>query len=465
MNILQVCEDKNLLGGAFKNFETWRPWMIFLRALFGLEVQDSADLELFRQCTELAMPPKEKIRECAAICGRRSGKSYISAIIAVYLACFKDWKPYLSPGERGMIFIIAVDRSQARIIKEYVSGILNSSRVLAGMIQRDLPEQIDLKNRVSIIIKTNSYRSVRGFSILCAILEETAFWRSDFSSNPDREVVAAIRPALATIPESLMISISTPYARRGVLYDTFKRSFGQPGKTLVWLAPSLKMNPTLDTEIIKEALVEDPQAAAAEWQCVWRPDLETFLSFESVSACVVPDRVENPPIWETKYVAFIDPSGGGQDSFTLAIAHTELSGNFRVLDLVRERRPPFQPDEVVAEMAGLIKAYRCFEVVSDRFSRQWVQDSFKAHGVNVKYSPLSASELYLEFLPMVTARSCELPDNKRLIGQLANLERRVRSGGRDLIVHFPGQHDDLANAAAGALHFANKSLTTEWRAL
>jgi hypothetical protein len=465
MNIIQAIEDKNLLGSAFKDLSTWRPWMIFLKALFGLEVQDSADLELFRQCTELAMPPKERIRECAAICGRRSGKSYISAIIAVYLACFKDWTQYLSPGEKGMIIIVAVDRSQAKIIKQYVSGILNSSRVLAGMVQRDLPEQIDLKNRVSIVIKTNSYRSVRGFSILCAILEETAFWRSDFSSNPDREVVAAIKPSLATIPESLMIMISTPYARRGILYDTFKRSFGQPGKNFVWLAPSIRMNPGLDAEIIKEALVEDPQAAAAEWQCVWRPDLETFLSFESVSACVIPDRVENPPIWDTKYTAFIDPSGGGQDSFTLAIAHTELNGNFRVLDLVRERRPPFSPDEVVAEISALIKAYRCFEVVSDRFSRQWVQDSFKGHGINVQFSPLSASELYLEFLPMVTARSCELPDNKRLIGQLANLERRVRSGGRDLIAHFPGQHDDLANSAAGALYFTSKSLTTVWRAL
>jgi hypothetical protein len=465
VNIIEAIEDGNLLGSAFKDLSTWRPWMVFLRALFNIPMTDAADLELFRQSTELAMPPRERIRECAAICGRRSGKSYISAISAVFLACFKDWSSFLGPGERGMIFIIAVDRSQARIIKEYVSGILRSSPVLAGMVERELQDQIDLKNRVSIVIKTNSYRSVRGFSILCAILEETSFWRSELSSNPDREVRAAVLPALATIPESLLISISTPYARRGILYDTFKRSFGQPGKTLVWLAPSLRMNPTLDQEIIKDALAEDPQAAAAEWNCIWRPDLETFISFESVSECVVPDRLEVPPIYGARYMAFIDPSSGGQDSFTLGIAHTELNGNFRILDLVRERRPPFNPDEVVAEYATIIKAYRCFEVISDRFSREWVRDTFRAHGINVRYSPLSASELYLEFLPLVTARSCELPDHKRLIGQLANLERRVRSGGRDLVVHMPGQHDDLANAAAGALYFASKSMMSVWTAL
>src|SRR5262245_64495887 len=32
------------------------------------------------------------------------------------------------------------------------------------------------------------------------------------------------------------------------------------------------------------------------------------------------------------------------------------------------------------------------------------------------------------------------------------LERRTSRGGRDSIDHAPGGHDDLANAAAGAIH-------------
>lgn len=42
----------------------------------------------------------------------------------------------------------------------------------------------------------------------------------------------------------------------------------------------------------------------------------------------------------------------------------------------------------------------------------------------------------------------------RLVGQLAGLERRATSGGRDRIDHAPGEHDDLANSAAGALVLA-----------
>ena len=456
MNIIEAIQDPKLFGGLFKDPATWRSWLVFLRALFGLPIEDPADLELFRRCTGLSEPPKERIRECAAICGRRSGKSFISALTAVFLACFKDWTPYLNRGERGMIFIIAVDRTQARIIKEYISAIIDETPILRKLVKEDLKEEIVLKNRVTITIKTNSYRSIRGFTCLAAILEETAFWRSDMTANPDREVVNALRPALGTIPESLLISISTPYSRRGILYDTYKRSFGQAGRVLVWKAPSLTMNPTLDAEIIKAALRDDPAAAAAEWECSWRQDIEGFLPFEALEACVPTGRTEIPPLHGVKYTAFIDPSFGGQDSFTLAIAHAELNGRVRILDFMREAKPGFRPEEVVREFAALIHSYRCFEVISDRFSREWVKLEFEKWGVLVKYSPKSVSELYLDFLPLVTSRAVELLDNRRLIGQLGNLERRVRGGGRDLVTHFPGQHDDLGNAAAGVLCYCGK---------
>jgi hypothetical protein len=456
MNILQAIEDPALFNSLFKDISTWRPWIVFLKALFGLPIEDPADMMLFQDCTGLLEPPKERIRECAAICGRRSGKSFISALVAVFLACFKDWTPYLNRGERGMIFIIAVDRYQARIIKEYVSAILDSTPLLRKLVREDRKEEIVLKNKVTITIKTNSYRSVRGFTCLAAILEETAFWRSDMTANPDREVVNALRPALGTIPESLLISISTPYSRRGILYDTFKRSFGQAGRVLVWKAPSMTMNPTLDADLVKDALRDDPAAAAAEWECEWRADIESFLPFESLEACVVTDRTEIPPLHNVKYTAFIDPSFGGQDSFTLAIAHAELAGRVRILDFMREAKPGFRPEEVVREFAALIHSYRCFEVISDRFSREWVKLEFEKWGVRVKYSQKSVSELYLDFLPLVTSRAVELLDNRRLIGQLGNLERRVRGGGRDLVTHFPGQHDDLSNVVAGVLCYCGK---------
>ena len=453
MNIIQTIEDPALLGGSFKSLDTWRAWFIVLKALFNLPIEDADDLKTLQDCTGLVNPPSERIQEASIISGRRSGKSFVTSIIGVFLACFKDWTPFLTAGERAWVFIIAVDREQAKIIKGYVSGILNSSKILRGMIDQELKEEIHLKNRVSIGIKTCSFRGVRGYTVACAILEETAFWRSDESANPDSEVITALRPALTTIPDSLLISISTPYSRRGVLWETFRKNYGQAGKTFVWKSPSLKMNPTLNQDIIGDALKDDPAAARAEWLAEWREDIEGFLSLDLVEAVVIPGRGDLPKMTGVKYLAFLDPSGGRNDSFTIAICHREKSEKI-IIDVLRERRPPFRPTEVVAEFSMLLKNFGITSAKSDRYGGEWVTEAFQKHGITVEASEFSASELYVEFLPIILNGAVELPDNARLTAQLVNLERRTRTGGKDLITHFPGGHDDLANAAAGAVFLA-----------
>jgi hypothetical protein len=155
--------------------------------------------------------------------------------------------------------------------------------------------------------------------------------------------------------------------------------------------------------------------------------------------------------------AFTDPAGGsGGDSFTLAIARETRRGDVDVivLELVREVKPPFSPEATVAEFAAVLKAYGVTEVTGDRYAGEWPREAFRKHGVEYLPSAQSKSELYGELLPLVNSRRVELLDDARLIGQLATLERRTARGGRDSIDHAPGSHDDLANAAAGALVLA-----------
>jgi hypothetical protein len=157
-----------------------------------------------------------------------------------------------------------------------------------------------------------------------------------------------------------------------------------------------------------------------------------------------------PRVEGVRYFAFADPSGGRQDSFTLGIAHAEKSGKI-VLDVLRERRPPFAPEGITAEYSAVIKSFGLSEITSDRYAGSWVTSAFQANGIYVRASEKTASELYLELLPMISNGTAELLDIKRLAGQLTGLERRTRAGGKDLIAHYPGGHDDCANAAAGAL--------------
>src|SRR5215475_793903 len=106
MNILQTMRDPALFARWFRDPATWVCWCVFLSVLFGLAI-DPAWLEIFRQCTGRSALPAGGFNEAWLCVGRRGGKSLILALIAVFLAVFKDWSGRLVPGERGTILVIA----------------------------------------------------------------------------------------------------------------------------------------------------------------------------------------------------------------------------------------------------------------------------------------------------------------------------------------------------------------------
>jgi hypothetical protein len=453
VDLVTACRRDDLFAPWFKRPETWRSWFTFIRAAFALPPEEG-DLELFTVCTGRATWPAEQAQEVWIASGRRSGKSFVLALIAVFLACFKDWRPLLSPGERAVVMVIGADRRQARVIMRYISALLHECPLIAPMIVKETKSDADgwgfsLDNRTVIEVHTANFRTVRGYTIVAALCDEVAFWRDEASANPDKEVVEGLRPGMATVPGSMLLAASSPYSRRGMLWETWRRHFGKEGPILVWQSETMTMNPTIASRVIEDALVRDASAAASEWFGLFRSDLESFVERESVEACIEPGVRERAPISGTRYAGFIDPSGGRQDAMTLAIAHKEA--DLIVLDCVRERTSPFNPTDVVAEFAATCKDYRVHSVQSDRYGGEWPVAAFRAHGISCKPAPKPRSDLYRELLPLINSRRVELLDIPRLISQFVSLERRVGRGGRDSIDHPPGAHDDLANAAAGVL--------------
>ncbi len=349
--------------------------------------------------------------------------------------------------------VVAADRRQARVVFRYVAALLDESPLLAQMVERRTRESLTLSNRVTIEVHTASFRTTRGYTIVGAVADEIAFWRAEDSANPDTEILNALRPAMATVPGSLLLAISSPYARRGALWQAHRDHHGREGDpVLVWQAETRAMNPTADERVIAAAYAADEAAASAEWGALFRRDVECLVSREAVEAVVVGGRRELPPVPGADYIAFVDPSGGSADAMTLAVAHM-LDGR-AVLDLVRERRPPFSPEAVTAEFCALLKSYGVGQVVGDRYAGEWPRERFREHGVAYEPAETAKSDLYRDLLPLVNSGMVELLDSPRLVAQLLGLERRTARGGRDSIDHGPGGHDDLVNAAAGALVFA-----------
>jgi hypothetical protein len=452
MDIIQAIDDPNLFGSLFRDPKTWATWRVFLRALFALPMTPD-ELGVFTKHTGRATAPGQPAAEAWVIAGRRSGKSFMSALIACYMALFRDWTPYLGTGEQGFVMVIAGDRRQAKVVLNYVKGIL-AQKIFHSKVTKELDEEIHL-GRVVISVKTADFRTLRGFTALCVIADELAYWRSgDGSANPAEEIMHALKPALATVPQTLLLGISSPYNRTGPLYDAYRSKYGQESEeSLVWVAPTKAMNPTIKDSVIDRALKEDYSAARAEWLAEFREDLETFLTSETVENAVVAGRGELPPLANIQYLGFTDPSGGKSDSFTLAVSHIEPSGRI-VLDCLKEHRPPFAPMDVVKEYADILRTYGIYRVSGDRYAGEWVSRAFQDQGIQYMPSELSKSEIYLSFEPAMNQGRVELLDIKRLAAQLRALERRTRTGGRDSVDHMPGGQDDVANAAAGALVLA-----------
>lgn len=408
-----------------------------------------AEAECYRACTGRAELPGAPFAILWLVAGRRSGKSFIMAIVACFLAVFKNWRPFLAVGERAVVLIVAADREQAKLVRRYVGGVL-STPLLASRIENETADAIELSGNVVIEVATCSYRTVRGRSVCVALLDEVGFWRAEDSANPDKEVWRAIRASMASFgAESIAVIASSPYAKRGLLWDGFKRYFGKDdARNLVWQAGTKVMNPTVSDEFLAEEFEADPVSAEAEYNAQFRSDIESFVSQEAVEAVVQLGCHERPYQARYRYAGAIDAAtGSGQDAMTMAIGH--LEDGIGYVDCLREVRPPFSPESVAEEFAASFGAYGIrSDVIADKWGSEFVVEAFARQGVTCEQSAKPKSDVYRELLPLVNSGKVRLLDNRRLLNQLIGLERKTARGGRDLIDHPVNGHDDLINAAA-----------------
>jgi hypothetical protein len=379
-DILACLDDENWWRPWFARGD-WTAWRSFLSAAFGLAMDDAA-LQIYRECTGRSEPPQQQATEAWAICGRRAGKTRVLSTVCAWLGCFVDWREYFAKGECGTIMLLAANRRQSRTAMRYLRSLILDHPVLARLVARETEDSLELTNRIIIEVQTASFRVTRDYSVPAVICDELAYWLSDEdNANPAGEILDALRPAMATIPGSMMLIATSPYSRRGPVWEAWQRHWAKEhDPILIWRAPTRAMNSTVPQRVVDAAMERDPASASAEYLAEFRSDIENYLTREVIEAAVTPGLFEIPPMPHVVYSAFTDPSGGSQDSFTLGIAHRDDNGH-GVLDCVRERRVPFSPDAVVEEFAALLRTYGIHEVVGDRYAGEWPRERFNQHGI------------------------------------------------------------------------------------
>jgi hypothetical protein len=447
VSLRQSLQDPNLLGGALTG-ESWAAWRTLLVASMG-ESLTQDERATFKKLTGREREPGQRVEELVAVVGRRGGKSRAIAVLAVYLAGLCDHRNVLAPGERALVLCIAPDSRQARIVLDYATAAFEATPIMRQLIASRTSDTLSLTTGIDIEVRAASFRRLRGHTFIAAIADEAAFYFADESSaNPDTEILAAVRPGLSTT-NGLLAMISSPYAKRGELFEAHRRHYGPQGdpRILVAQGTSRDFNPSLPQAVVDRALERDRAAASAEYLAQFRSDIESFIAREQVEACVEAGVSERAPANGVHYINATDPSGGSSDSMACAIGH--MDADLLVVDAVREIRSPFDPESATAEIAQLFALYHVSKTTGDRYSAQWCAQSFEKRSIRYEHGEQNKSQLYLEMLPRINARTIRLLDHPRSINQICNLERRTVRGGRDSIDHPPNTHDDCANAIAG----------------
>ncbi len=458
-SVIEALEHPRLFQPWFQG-PSWKNWKTILKATTALPMT-SDEIAFFRTVAQRD-PPKKPVREAYYIVARRGGKDSIASALTGHAAAFFNQNGKLRRGERPLCVCLGCDREQSKIVLGYTRSYFQDIPHFAKMVSRNTQTGFELTNSVDVAVATNSFRSIRGRPVLLAVLDELAFYRDEASASPDTELYNALLPATATLAGSMIIGISSPHKKSGLLYNKYRDHFGRDSDdVLVIQAPSLTLNPTLDPAIIEQALRDDPEAARAEWLAEFREDISGLVSSEALAACIDKARSGDlPPTPGDKYNAFIDGASGtiGGDSFTCGISFLRWDDR-PVLAALREFRPPFVVQTIVNEIAALCRSYRINRIVGDAWSGDFIRQAFNSCGLEYQVSRRSKSQLYFEAIPLIASGRALMPANDRMISQIMNLERRVtRSSNREQISHpvGAGQHDDLSNSALASLVLASE---------
>lgn len=449
VDIIDFVTDPQLLGLSISPAQE-----TLLRGIYGLSLRTDEQRELWRQCTG-GRPYRDghRFAEVTVLAGARAGKdSRIASPIVAFEALFGKHHEHLARGERGVVPLIAQDGRAARVAFGFVRDYIMGSPLLRQHVVGDPKmNEIDLDNRITVMCFPCTLRSTRGFAMPCGVLDELAFYRLEGQVDSDDEVQASVRRGMLGFPQTLLIKISTPYMKGGVLYEDFKRAFGQDDPDLlVWKASSALMNPTLTAKRLEREKRLDPLRYAREYEAEFQDDLSAFLPGAWVEAAVQSGRYELPPVDGVSYLAAADPSGGGPDTFTFSIAHRE--GERVVQDVIKGygRTGNQAPNlsAAVKEIAETLRRYGLREIVHDKYAAGWVRQEFQRAGIISRESDLDRSAAYLECEPLFAQGRVELLDHPQQAREFKLLEKRLRPGGGAVIQHPKGGHDDYANSLA-----------------
>ena len=426
-----------------------------LKVIYG-ELLTDGELEIYRQGTGRASYDRKEHRENTIIGGRRGGKTRLSAIIAVYEA-FRDHG--LPRGERGYVMLLARDKAQAQIAFDYIFKYISESPILSQRILSKTKQEIILKNNITIACYACTHDRVRGRSLVTIICDEIGFWADgDVSANPAEEILAALRPGMATVRHAKLIKISSPYVKCGVLWDEFSRRTELD--FLVWQLTSFQMNPTLREEDFESERRMGEEKFIREFLAHFTDSVNGWIDSDSLNRCIIGGRRQLSRQDNLSYVGVLD-AASRHDDFALVIVHKDPQGLI-VVDFIKTwtgtKKAPLQFEPVLSEVKDILETYGTNTVTGDQYQADPISQHLRKLGIVFNQFTFSAAtrfKLFSGLKHLLLQGKIQLLDDIELNRQLRSL-REEKSPRGNIDVQVSSGKDDRAVTLALAVHQANE---------
>lgn len=381
--------------------------------------------------------------------GRRAGKSSTLARLAVAHALWGSW--FVPPGDVGVVAFVSVDRDEASARLRTIREILQT----LGVAFDERGEEIELRDRrVVFKVVTCSIRSV-GFTSIAIFCDEMAKWESrDDKSNPAREVMASVRPTMATQPAAFEVCSSSPWGTDDYHAELFEQ--GDTAQQLTSFAPTWVANPSPETTEEKTREAEpDERIWSREYAAEPGVTLSAALDPADTAASF---RMDPRGLRIASFLA-IDASSLRGDSFTYVAGHETDAGEMQVTEIrgwEGEELRSASLESIVDVIAARAKVFGVRRVFGDQRESAGLEALFARRSLvfeSIAWSQSSKDGAVMLLRRLMRERRLCLVEHTTLRRELLTMKARLMPSG---LTRYQTNGLDYASALITVMHAANE---------
>ena len=409
--------------------------------------------------------------------GRKSGKSVLVSIIALY----EVYKLLLTPNlhkkygliENQPIYIMIVSTSYEQalgVVFQYVLSLAQNSWYLNDYIANITKEEIQFFKNIKIRCQPCSSRSGLGFPVWLNIYDEHAHMLTRSGNAAGDVVYDALQPNLKVFRgDGKSVTISTPAGMEGIFWELFKTgdavdviqrldSHGQQPWRVVFQFPTWEMNPTLPRnhpEIEKEYKA-DPKNFEMQFGAEFSTLLQAALEPKQIEDCAIGNQIDvNLKDPTTPRVIVLDPATVGAE-YAVVMGHfsDKPKKDMIIVDLVKtfrgDHKHPVNIEQVENYVRMLCRNFNIVHIGIDQHQSADTVQKFQREGLPihlVNITPQYNQIMFREFFRRVNTRHIIYPNDTETKDELKFLQKKYVGWGWK-VEAARGHFDDIPDAMA-----------------